>query len=143
MNTFENYEEMSSSSNPGMPSTHSQSSSNSKKEIPPEIDKWNSGAALFTFIWGICNGVYWGLIIPVVVIFGVAVGASPLVAIFVIVMYQIYGRKGNKWAWKAKNWDSVEHFLEVQARWKKACKWVMYCFLAVTVIGLICAAIFG
>src|SRR5450830_948861 len=68
--------------------------------FPAELNHWNWGAFLLSWIWSIGNSVWIGLL----AIFG------PISLIVAIVL----GIKGNEWAWKAKKWDSVEHFKTVQ-----------------------------
>jgi len=73
------------------------------QSIPPEIDRWNWGAFLLSWIWGIVNGTPIALLTLV-----------PLVG---FVMVFVLGAKGSGWAWRNKRWDSVEHFKRVQRRW--------------------------
>lgn len=78
-----------------------------KKEnsvVPPEISKWNWGAAGLTWIWGIYHNVWISLLMFI-----------PLVN---IVMIFVLGNKGNEWAWKAQKWESVEKFLASQKKWE-------------------------
>jgi hypothetical protein len=80
--------------------------------FPQELNKWNWGAFLLSWIWSIGNSVWIGLLvllsfIPVI---------GPIISLVMVIML---GIKGNEWAWKAKKWDSVEHFKTVQAKWKK------------------------
>jgi len=74
-------------------------------EIPIEIQGWNWGAFLLSWIWGIGNNTYrtfW-------VFF-------PFVNFFMIIAL---GLKGNEWAWRHRKWESVEHFKQVQRKWAK------------------------
>ena len=71
--------------------------------IPPEIDRWNWGAFLLNWIWGIGNNTYIALL--------------SLVPIVGFVMLFVLGAKGSKWAWRNGRWDDVEHFKRVQRRW--------------------------
>jgi hypothetical protein len=73
------------------------------QSIPPEIDRWNWGAFLLSWIWGIGNGT------PIALLTFV-----PLVG---FVMLFVLGARGSRWAWRNKRWDSVEHFKRVQRRW--------------------------
>ena len=72
-------------------------------EIPGEIDRWNWGAFLLNWIWGIGNNTFVALLTFV-----------PFVG---IVMIFVLGAKGSRWAWRNGRWDSVEHFRRVQRRW--------------------------
>jgi TPR repeat protein len=71
--------------------------------VPPEIDRWNWGAFLLNWIWGLGNHVFIALLMFV-----------PLVN---IVMAFVLGAKGSAWAWKNTRWESIEHFKRVQRRW--------------------------
>jgi hypothetical protein len=74
------------------------------KPIPPEIQKWNWGAFLLNWIWGIGNNTFIALL-TLIPFFGT------------FIMPFVLGAKGNKWAWQNGRWDSVEHFRRVQRLW--------------------------
>lgn len=74
--------------------------------VPAEIDRWNWGAFLLNWIWGIGNGTYIALLALV-----------PLVG---FVMIFVLGAKGSAWAWRNRKWDSVEQFRRVQRIWALA-----------------------
>ena len=76
---------------------------NNPPEIPPELDRWNWGAFLLNWIWGIGNSVWIALLMFV-----------PLVN---IVMIFVLGARGSRWAWKNRAWRDAEHFRRVQRRW--------------------------
>jgi hypothetical protein len=73
--------------------------------LPPELQGWNWGAFLLTWIWGIGNQVWLALLalIPV-----------PFARLAVAV---VLGIKGNEWAWQSKKWESIEHFRQIQRIW--------------------------
>jgi Cytochrome oxidase complex assembly protein 1 len=71
--------------------------------VPPEIDRWNWGAFLLSWIWGIGNNTLIALLAFI-----------PLVG---FVMMFVLGAKGSAWAWSNKRWESVEHFKRVQRNW--------------------------
>jgi hypothetical protein len=73
--------------------------------IPTEVDKWNWGAFLLNWIWGIGNNTLIALLMFV-----------PFVN---FVMMFVLGAKGSSWAWKNKKWESIEHFKDVQRKWAK------------------------
>jgi hypothetical protein len=73
------------------------------RSIPPEIDRWNWGAFLLNWIWGIGNNTFIALL--------------TLIPIVGLVMPFVLGAKGSRWAWRNGRWDSVEHFRRVQRRW--------------------------
>jgi hypothetical protein len=74
-----------------------------RKPIPPEIDRWNWGAFLLNWIWGVGNNTFIALL--------------TLVPIVGFVMLFVLGAKGSRWAWRNGRWDSVEHFKRVQRLW--------------------------
>lgn len=78
-----------------------------KKEssiVPEEIKRWNWGSAGLTWIWGVYHGVWISLLIFI-----------PFVNLF---MWIILGIKGSEWAWKARQWESLEVFIGSQKKWK-------------------------
>lgn len=93
--------------------------------VPEEIQKWNWGAFFLHWIWGIGNKVWIALLTFV-----------PFVG---IVMPFVLGAKGSEWAWRNKEWESVEHFQEVQRKWAK---WgiILFCIgMAFLILSLILA----
>jgi hypothetical protein len=86
--------------------------------VPNEIKrKWNWGAFLLSWIWGMGNGTW--------------------IAMFVFVPYVgwimpfLLGLKGNEWAWKNRQWDNIEHFQSVQKKWRK---WSFIVYAVATVM---------
>ncbi len=71
--------------------------------VPPEIKRWNWGAFLLNWIWGIGNETYIALLCFI-----------PLVN---LVMVFVLGAKGSEWAWRNKRWNDVAHFRRVQRIW--------------------------
>jgi hypothetical protein len=74
-----------------------------QKTVPAEIDRWNWGAFLLNWIWGIGNNTYIALL--------------TFIPLFGIIWVFVLGAKGSAWAWRNGRWDSVEHFKRVQRRW--------------------------
>ncbi|MGO9597956.1 MAG: cytochrome c oxidase assembly factor Coa1 family protein [Isosphaeraceae bacterium] len=89
--------------------------------VPAEIDRWNWGAFLLNWIWGIGNDTFIALLMFV-----------PLVN---LVMMFILGAKGSSWAWRNKKWESIEQFKVVQRKWAK---WgvIVYISIAVLFVGM-------
>jgi hypothetical protein len=71
--------------------------------IPAEIDRWNWGAFLLSWVWGIGNSTFIALL--------------TFVPFLGLVMPFVLGAKGSGWAWRNGRWDSVEHFKRVQRLW--------------------------
>lgn len=71
--------------------------------VPSEIDRWNWGAFLLNWIWGIGNNTFIALLM--------------FVPVVNIIMPFVLGAKGSTWAWRNKRWDSVDHFKQVQRKW--------------------------
>jgi hypothetical protein len=84
-------------------------------DVPVEVRGWNWGAFLLGWIWGIKNRTWvalWTFI--------------PIVAIPVMF---ILGARGSEWAWRNRQWESVEEFKRAQRRWS-------WYGLAVTLLGV-------
>lgn len=88
--------------------------------VPPEIKKWNWGALLLHWIWGLGNKVY-------IMLFAII----PYVG---LIMAIIGGAKGSEWAWRYKRWDNVDHFKRVQKKWAA---WGIGIWVAIIVLGII------
>lgn len=71
--------------------------------VPREIRRWNWGAFLLNWIWGLGNRSYVALLV--------------FVPLFGFVMMFILGAKGSTWAWQNRRWDSIEQFRASQRRW--------------------------
>lgn len=95
---------------------------NDPPEIPPELDRWNWGAFLLNWIWGIGNSVWIALLMFV-----------PLVN---IVMVFVLGARGSRWAWKNRAWRDADHFRGVQRRWAIA-GLVVWLVMILSVAGLV------
>jgi len=75
--------------------------------VPPEIKRWNWGAFLWSFIWAAGNRL-WGWALLGLLLSLLALGIVPAI---------VLGINGNEWAWRARRWNSVEHFQTAQRRW--------------------------
>jgi hypothetical protein len=73
------------------------------KAVPAEIDRWNWGAFLLNWIWGIGNNTFIALL--------------TLIPFVGLIMPFVLGAKGSGWAWRNGRWDSLEHFKRVQRLW--------------------------
>jgi len=92
-------------------------------DIPPELDRWNWGAFLLNWIWGLGNDTFIALL--------------TLVPGLGFIMMIVLGLRGSRWAWRNGRWDSVEHFRRVQRLWAI---WGVVVWLGCAVLG---AAFFG
>lgn len=72
-------------------------------DIPAGVKGWSWGAFLLNWIWAIGNRTWIGLLAIV-----------PYVG---FIMAIVLGFKGREWAWKAKEWESLDHFNRVQKKW--------------------------
>ena len=99
-------------------------------QIPPEIKKWNWGAFFFSWLWAVCNGVYWPLII-IVFNFIPFIGGLASLGIRIAL-----GIKGNEWAWESKSWNNVEHFKRVQHRWSMVSLFVFSASIILLLIAI-------
>ncbi|WP_267220706.1 cytochrome c oxidase assembly factor Coa1 family protein [Dyella silvae] len=75
----------------------------SRAIVPPEVDRWNWGAFLLTWIWGIGNSTFIAFLMFV-----------PFVN---LVMWFVLGAKGSAWAWQNRRWNSIEDFRRTQRKW--------------------------
>lgn len=76
---------------------------NNPAEIPRELDRWNWGAFLLNWIWGIGNSTLIALL-------------ALIPGINLIVMI-VLGMRGSRWAWRNRYWRDAEHFRMTQRRW--------------------------
>ena len=87
-----------------------------KGQNPPILKLWNWGAFSLSWIWGVCNGIYWPLII-------IAFNFVPYVGPFVWLAISIYlGIYGNTIAWniEKKLYSDHRNFTSIQAKWNLA-----------------------
>lgn len=81
------------------------------KEFPPELNKFNWGVLIWSWLWGLTYGKPITLIV-------LPIAFIPVVGAFINLGLVIwFGIKGNQWAWQNKYWDSVEQFNTIQKRW--------------------------
>lgn len=73
--------------------------------FPAELNHWNWGAFLLSWIWAIGNQTWIGLLALI-----------PYVNFVVAI---VLGVKGNEWAWQHRKFESVEQFKAVQSAWTK------------------------
>ncbi|HRY36548.1 MAG TPA: hypothetical protein P5230_01540 [Candidatus Magasanikbacteria bacterium] len=85
--------------------------------IPEEIKGWNWGAAGLFWIWGASNRVWISLL--------------SFVPIINFVFWIYLGMKGSELAWRAKKWESVAKFNEIQNEWKP---WGVLFFMSIIFI---------
>ncbi|BAU04924.1 protein kinase domain-containing protein [Fischerella sp. NIES-3754] len=93
---------------------------NTNVPVPPEIQGWNWGAFLMSPLWSITNQVWIGLLSWV-----------PYVG---IPMPFVLGAKGNTWAWRSRQWRSIEDFKAHQRAWTKAAIILYSCLGALGVL---------
>ncbi|GEM_PF-3562119 len=72
--------------------------------VPAEVQGLCWGGFLLHFFWCVGNGVW----LPAILI---------LVPYVNIVVWLMLLFKGNEWAWRSKEWESIEHFKQVQHNW--------------------------
>lgn len=74
--------------------------------VPDEIKGWNWGAFLFPQFWPLTNRTWIGLL-----------SWAPYIGPF---MGPVLGYKGNEWAWKSRQWRSIQQFKDHQRGWTVA-----------------------
>lgn len=86
---------------------------NSRSASPSILNKWNWGAFCLSWIWGVCNGIYWPLIM-------IACNFIPYVGLLCSLGICVYlGVNGNEMAWvnaKQKRTD-IYSFESTQSAW--------------------------
>lgn len=86
---------------------------NSRPNTPSILNTWNWGAFCLSWIWSVCNGIYWPLIM-------IAFNFIPYIGVLCSLGICIYlGLKGNEMAWvkaKQKGTD-VYSFENTQGTW--------------------------
>lgn len=92
-------------------------------EQPAYLNKWNWGAFYFGWLWGVCNGVYWPLIIFIPYIGQLAA----------LVICFILGANGSRYAWENFKGSATE-FDAKQESWATAAG---ICFMITIVLGII------
>jgi len=92
--------------------------------MPIELDRWNWGAFLLNWIWGLGNNTFIALLM--------------FIPFLNLVMPFVLGAKGSEWAWRNGNWRDGEHFRRVQRNWAIAGLLVWIGFIGLFV-GLIAA----
>ena len=101
--------------------------------LPAELDGWNWGAFLLSWIWGIGHSVW--------ISFLVFASIVPVIGWVISIGTMIYlGMKGNELAWQHRKFESVEQFKAVQAAWTK---WGVIIFVISLVLGLIMTVLLG
>lgn len=101
--------------------------------IPPEIRRWNWGAAVFGSIWALANGLTSNR--ETFERIGRDAGGNAF--LFYLLFYLRLGSRGNDLAWKYRHWSSVEAFQKAQRRWSIAALVLLFLFggLALFILG--------
>ena len=112
---------------------------------PSNINKFNWGAFLLHWIWGVGNGVYWSLVILVLNIASsvfISVGLDTLASIISLVSISvaiILGFNGNRQAWKSGRFKDPEEFVKIQRKWTKGALifWGVFVLLIISIAILV------
>jgi len=73
-------------------------------KTPEDLGKWNWGAFIFGWMWGLS--------------YNVPIAFLSIIPIFSLFFMFILGLVGNKLAWKNNKWIDIEHFKDSQKQWK-------------------------
>jgi hypothetical protein len=98
-----------------------------KKVTPDRIKRWNWGAFVFGWLWGIFNSVWISLL--------------TLIPFVNVVMIFVLGVKGNQWAWEKSDLTDVDLFLKKQRKWNIAAAIFTLVFLLVIVAVFVAAGL--
>lgn len=87
------------------------------QSIPKDVLKWNWGAFLLTWIWGIGNGVWKSLLV--------------FIPLFGFIWMFVLGAKGSQWAWQTGRWQTVDEFKQSQRKWAigALCVWAAFALM--------------
>lgn len=106
-------------------------------EYPPIVDKWNWGAFCLSWLWGICNGLYWPLII-------IVLNFIPYLGITISLFICLFlGKRGNELAWRNARREGInsDSFALTQSKWNITgiilIKIIIVCALLLTFISII------
>ena len=87
-------------------------------QVPEDVsDKFNWGAFLLTWIWGLGNKTYITFLIWLTFVLAFIPFVNLVSGIAQLALAIWFGIKGNEWAWKNKQFASVEAFHEYQKKW--------------------------
>ena len=96
--------------------------------------KFNWGAFLLSWIWGLFHHKYITLLI-------IPAAFIPFVGIFVNLGLGIwFGIEGNKWAWQGRRYQSIAQFHESQKKWATA---GLIVIVLSFVLGVVASMLFG
>ncbi len=76
---------------------------NTNVSVPPEIRGWNWGAFLLPGLWIFSNHVWIGLLC--------------MIPVLGLPIQFLLGARGNVWAWKSRQWQSLQDFKSHQRAW--------------------------
>lgn len=115
-------------------SSNTENTASNYQQTPRIIGLWNWGAFAFSWLWAVCNGIYWPLII-------IAFNFIPyfgVVASLAICWY--LGYSGNEIAWKIakKNSVSIRRFIRIQRRWNLAGALFSFLVSLLLMIAVVC-----
>jgi len=91
-----------------------------EEQLRLELKKWSWGGFFLTWIWGIGNRTFVSLL--------------ALLPFLTVIIAIVLGFKGNAWAWKNKQWESLEHFRKTQRKWAKWGTIVVILFIVMFVL---------
>ena len=89
--------------------------------VPTEAQRWNWGAFLLNWIWGLAHNTPLALLVFV----PCAGWAMPFVL----------GARGGAWAWQNRRWESIEQFQKTQRQWALAAL-ALLCGIATFAVAL-------
>jgi len=99
---------------------------------PSILNTWNWGAFVLSWLWAVCNGIYWPLLI---IVSNFIPYIGPLVGLGICIYL---GIRGNDLAWdvyRHKQNAEPQAFIELQARWNKAGAIVLVISILLSVLG--------
>ncbi len=108
--------------------------------VPHNINHFNWGAFFFNWIWAVCHGIWWPILINVGVgiILILEVPILTIIANIASLSFWIwFGFAANALAWKKKHWKSTVECMNSEKKWNKASIWFLVILLVFAVILVI------
>ncbi len=117
---------------------------NGSSRLCPESAKgWCWGAFVFSWLWGICNNVYWPIAVYAVafIVNLIALASGVFAIIFIVnlvcfVVPIILGINGKEMSWNNGNWrvEDVDRFNSRHRSWSVAAAWLFGIWLVLVVL---------
>jgi pSer/pThr/pTyr-binding forkhead associated (FHA) protein len=107
---------------------YGQANEYSQSTIDKEVERWNWGAFFCSWLWAVCHGIYWPLLILLVA------GIPYLGQVCSLCLSVYLGLTGSKTAWRKGRYSSFDKFKRAQRIWA-ICG--VFCFALAIILGAV------